>query len=77
MDPDLYRIKRALRRGSIDRNAKTALALGIAISGGFFSMPALAATISGTFLGIVFLRNRKRTRDKQIEKLNIIDNDDF
>ena len=76
-DKSLDRIKRALRKGAIDRNAKTALALGAAMSGAVISLPALAVTTTGALAGLCYLKYRKKKIDKEIEKLNVISDDDF
>ena len=65
-DKSLDRIRRALRKGAIDRNAKTALALGAAMSGAIISLPALAITTTGTLTGLYVLRCRKKRKDQKL-----------
>jgi len=76
-DTDLQRIKKALRKGAIDRNAKTALALGAAMSGAIISLPALAVTTTGALAGLCLMNYRKQKRDEAAKKLNIIPENDF
>ena len=76
-DKSFDRIKCALRRGAIARNAKTALVLGAAMSGAIISLPALAVTTTGALAGLYYLKFRKKKTDKKIRKLNIISDEDF
>ena len=72
VDADLQRIKKALRKGAIDRNAKTALALGVAMSGAIISLPALSVTTIGALAGLCLIKYRKQKRDEVTKKLNVI-----
>ena len=76
-DSDLQRIKNVLRKGAIDRNAKTALALGVAMSGAIISVPALAVTATTAMAGLYVLKWRKQMKNDYSAKLNEISNDDF
>lgn len=49
-------IKTNLRQAALRRNLRTAAALGLAVSGGIFSTPWLAATAGGTFLAVTAWR---------------------
>lgn len=76
-EENLLRIKKALRKGAIDRNAKTALALGLAMSGAIISLPVLAATTSTTLMGLYLLKCRKKTLTKKQNNLSLYEGDDF
>lgn len=76
-DKSFDRIKRALRKGAVDRNAKTALALGAAMSGAVVSLPALAVTTTGVLVGLCYVKFRKKKKYEEIGKLNIVSDDDF
>ena len=77
IDPDLQRIRNALRKGAIDRNAKTALALGVAMSGAIISAPALAVTATTAMASLYLLKWRKQMQNDYSEKLNEISEDEF
>lgn len=77
MNDDLQRIKAALRRGAIDRNAKTALALGLAMSGAIISLPALAVTTAGTMTALYAAKLCKKQSERKENTLRIIDENDF
>ena len=55
---DLDRIRLALRKGSIDRNAKTALAVGCAVSGAIVSLPAFVATSAVTISFLYYQKSK-------------------
>ena len=63
-DKDLERIKVALRKGAIQRNGKTALLLGIALSGAIVGTPWLIATLGGTSLYLYTFGKRKEKFSK-------------
>jgi hypothetical protein len=51
-DDEYKRIRKSLRAASIERNAKTALVLGVAASGVMFGLAGLAVTAAGTTIAI-------------------------
>ena len=52
-DSDEYqRIRKSLRKASIERNAKTALVLGAAASGAVFGLTGLAVTAAGATIAV-------------------------
>jgi hypothetical protein len=52
-DNDEYqKIRKGLRKASIDRNAKTALIIGAAASGAFFGLTGLAITAAGATIAV-------------------------
>ncbi len=76
MEEDLQRIRKALHRGFIARNTKTALTLGVAVSGAIISTQVMAVTIVLTIASLYLLKLKKNTTQKRINDLNIIDNID-
>jgi len=56
---EYQRVKSVLRRAAIERNAKTALILGVAASGAFFGLPGLALTAAGTTLAVSLAKYRQ------------------
>ena len=49
-EENLQRIQASLKRGAIQRNGKTALFVGLAISGAVMGTPGLIASIAGASL---------------------------
>ena len=53
-------LKKMLRKGSLDRNIKTALILGLGASGALVSLPWFAATLAGTTIVVSIARYRQQ-----------------
>jgi hypothetical protein len=66
---DLKRIKKALRRGAIERNVKTGLIVAAAASGALISTPALIVT-AGVTMGALYLANNRKDKEEASLKVN-------
>jgi diphthamide biosynthesis methyltransferase len=53
---DYQRIKSALRKAAVERNAKTALILGAAASGAVFGLTGLAITAAGATIALSVMK---------------------
>lgn len=60
---EYQRIRRSLRKGAIERNAKTALILGAAASGAFFGLTGLAVTAAGATIAVSVAKWRQDRAD--------------
>ncbi len=59
---EFQKINESLRRGSLERNLKTAAVAGLAVSGAIFGFPWLVATAATTSTVLAIAQHRQSTK---------------